>query len=159
ISDVMGLTGRRILQALIDGQQDPEQLASLAQGKVQAKREVLVRALRGHLKAHHRFLLKEILRMVDALDLSIKHLDLAVEEILRPLEATIQRLDEVTGLARRGIETLLAELGWNMEQFPDAAHAASWVGICPGDYQSGGKRLSGKIRKGNRWVKAVLVQG
>jgi len=103
-------------------------------------------------------LLQEILTIVAALDLSIKHLDLEIAERLRPFEDQIRRIDEVTGLARRAIEIVLAELGWDMGQFPDAAHAASWVGICPGNHESGGKRLSGKIRKGNRWLKAALVQ-
>jgi transposase len=117
-----------------------------------------VQALRGHLKEHHRFLLRELLGLIDYQDRAIERLDRQIAEHLRPFEEQIARIDAGTGLARRGIEIVLAELGTEMSQFPDAAHAASWVGICPGNHESGGKRLSGKIRKGNRWVKAALVQ-
>jgi transposase len=85
-------------------------------------------------------------------------LDQDLAERLQPLEETIQRLDAITGLNRRSIEVLFAEVGWDMAPFPDAAHLASLVGICPGNYETGGKRLKGRIRKGNRWVKAILVQ-
>lgn len=87
--------------------------------------------------------------MIATLDHSIAHLDREIAERLRPHDALIERIDAVTGLSRRSIEVLLGELGWDMSHFPDAAHAASWVGICPGHHETGGKRLSGRIRQGN----------
>jgi transposase len=158
VTDVMGVTGRAILQALVAGQEDAEQLAKLARGSLRRKQQLLAQALRGHLKEHHRFMLKELLDMITFQEKAIDRLDREIAEHLRPFEETIARIDEVTGLSRRAIEVLLAEIGTNMDQFPSAAHVSSWVGICPGNYESGGKRLSGKIRKGNRWVKTVLVQ-
>jgi len=158
VTDVMGKTGRLILHALVDGQEDPQCLAHLAQGSLVQKHDLLVEALRGRLKDHHRFLLKELLGLIEYQDRSIERLDQQIAEHLRPVDEQITRIDEVTGLARRGIEIVLAELGTDMKQFPDAAHAASWVGICPGNHESGGKRLKGTIRKGNRWAKAALVQ-
>ncbi len=158
VSDITGMTGSAILNALIHGQEDPERLADLAHGSLRKKREQLIAALQGQLKAHHLVLLQELLTLVASLDHSIARLDREIAERLHPFEALITRIDEVTGLARRGIEVLFGELGWDMSQFPDAAHAASWVGICPGNHETGGKRLSGRIRQGNRWAKAVLVQ-
>lgn len=158
VTDIMGKSGRMILHALLEGQEDPEQLADLAQGNLSRKREQLIQAVQGHLKEHHRLLLKELLGLIEYQDRAIGRLDREIAERLRPLDEQITRIDEVTGLARRGIEIVLAELGWEMSQFPDAAHAASWVGICPGNHESGGKRLKGTIRKGNRWAKAALVQ-
>jgi len=158
VTDVMGVTGRAILQALVAGQEDAEELAKLARGSLRSKQALLAQALRGRLKEHHRFMLKELLDLINYQDRAIDRLDRAIAEHLRPFEETIDRLDEVTGLSRRAVEVLLAEIGTNMDQFPTAAHVSSWVGICPGNYESGGKRLSGKIRKGNRWVKTVLVQ-
>jgi len=115
-------------------------------------------ALQGKLTAHHRVLLEELLQLIGTLDRSIARLDREVAERLHAHDALIERIDAVTGLSRRSIEVLLGELGWDMSRFPDAAHAASWVGICPGNHETGGKRLSGRIRQGNRWAKAVLVQ-
>jgi transposase len=124
VTDVMGKTAQAILHALVEGQDDPQRLADLAQGSLQTKREQLILALHGRIKDHHRFLLKELLGLVEYLDGSIGRLDREIAERLRPLEEKITRIDEVTGLARRGIEILLAEIGWDMEQFPDAAHVA-----------------------------------
>jgi len=158
VSDSTGMTGSAILNVLIHGQEHPERLADLAHGSLRKKREQLIAALQGQLKVHHLVLLQELLTLVASLDHSIARLDREIAERLHPFEALITRIDEVTGLARRGIEVLFGELGWDMSQFPDAAHAASWVGICPGNHETGGKRLSGRIRQGNRWAKAVLVQ-
>jgi len=119
--------------ALAQGQEDPERLASLAQGSLVQKHDLLVQALHGRLKEHHRFLLKELLGLIEYQDRSVERLDRQIADRLRPFDEQITRIDEVTGLARRGIEIVLAELGTDMKQFPDAAHAASWVGICPGN--------------------------
>jgi transposase len=115
-------------------------------------------ALQGTLTPHHRVLLEELLQVIATLDHSIARLDREIADRLRSYDALIERIDAVTGLSRRSIEVLLGELGWDMSRFPDAAHAASWVGICPGHHETGGKQLSGCIRQGNRWAKAVLVQ-
>jgi transposase len=158
VSDLMGKTGHAILMALVAGEVDPEYLARLAQGRLVKKQAQLQAALAGKLTAHHRMLLRELLELLAVLDHSIDRFDREIAERLRPYDALIERIDEVTGLSRRGIEVLLGELGWDMSRFPDAAHAASWVGICPGQRETGGKRLSGRIRQGNRWAKTVLVQ-
>lgn len=143
----MGVTGREILTALVAGQEDPEYLAQLARGKLIKKQEQLKAALAGKLTSHHRVLLQELLQLSTTLDRSIARFDREIAERLRPHDALIERIDAVTGLARRSIEVLLGELGWDMSHFPDAAHAASWVGICPGNHETGGKRLSGRIRE------------
>jgi transposase len=158
VTDIMGATGQAILTALVAGQHDPEYLARLARGSLIKKHEQLKAALQGKLTPHHRVLLEELLHLITTLDRSIARLDQEIAERLRPLDALIERLDEVTGLGRRSIEVLLGELGWDMSHFPDAAHAASWIGICPGHDESAGKRRSGRICQGNRWAKAVLIQ-
>lgn len=114
--------------------------------------------LSGRVSDHHRLLLRELLEMIQHHDQAIYRLDQKIEEHLRPYEPLIQRLDVIPGCSRRVIEILFAEVGWDLSAFPDAAHLASWVGICPGTNESGGQRFRGRIRKGNRWVKAILVQ-
>jgi transposase len=158
LSDVMGRTSRQILEAIIEGEENPVVLADLALRRVPKKRDELVLALKGQVSDHHRFLLREILDLIHQHELAIARLDQDLAERLQPLKETIERLDAITGLNRRSIEVLFAEVGWDMTPFPDASHLASLVGICPGNYETGGKRLKGRIRKGNRWVKAILVQ-
>ena len=158
VSDLMGMTGQAILTALLAGQEDPEHLAHLARGSLVKKQDQLQAALEGKLTAHHHVLLEELLQLIATLDRSIAHFDREIAERLRRFDALIERIDEVTGLSRRSVEVLLGELGWDMSRFPDAAHAASWVGICPGNHETGGKQLSGRTRQGNRWAKTVLIQ-
>jgi transposase len=157
-ADLMCKTGRAILRALADGEEQPEVLADLALVRAPHKRNALVPALQGCMRAHHRFLLQELLGMIDSLERAISRLDHEIEERLRPLQETMQRLDAITGVSLRVLETLFAEIGWELDSFPDAAHLASWVGICPGQHESGGKRMSGRARKGNRYAKTMLVQ-
>jgi transposase len=157
-ADMMCKTGRAILHALARGEANPEVLADLALVWAPEKRDALVPALTGCMRAHHGFLLEELLGMIETLERAIGRLDHEIEERLRPQQATIERLDAITGVSQRVLETLFAEVGWELETFPDAAHLASWVGICPGQHESGGKRLSGRTRKGNRYAKTILVQ-
>jgi transposase len=158
VSDVMGVTAQAILRALMAGQEDPECLARRAQGSLVKKQELLQAALQGKLTPHHRMVLEELLQLIATLDHSIARFDREVDERLRRFDALIQRIDAVTGLSQRSIEVLLGELGWDMSRFPDAGHAASWVGICLSQHETGGKQLSGRTRQGNRWAKTVLVQ-
>lgn len=158
VSNIMGVTGYAILSALVAGQEDPERLSHLARGSLVKKEEQLQAALQGKLSAHHRMQLEELLQLIATLDRSITRFDQEVSQRLRRFDALLERLDAITGLSRRSSEVLLGELGWDMSQFPDAAHAASWVGICPGQHETGGKQQSGRSRQGNRWAKTVLVQ-
>ena len=158
VSDIMGVTGQAILMALLAGQEDPERLAHLARGSLVKKEDQLQAALQGKLLPHHRMVLEELLPLLASLDRSIARFDREVAERLRRFDALMARIDAVTGLSRRSIEVLFGELGWDMSRFPDAAHAASWVGICPGNHETGGKQRSGRTRQGNRWAKTVLVQ-
>jgi transposase len=112
----------------------------------------------GCMRVHHRFLLRELLLMIQTLEHAIGRLDREIEERLAPHQKTLERLDEITGVSLRVLETLFAEVGWELDAFPDAAHLASWVGICPGQKESGGKQISGRSRKGNRYAKTILVQ-
>lgn len=158
LSDVMGQTSRQILEAIIRGEEASRVLADIALRRAPKKRDALVLALKGHVTDHHRFLLRHLLDVIHQHEQAIVRLDQDLAERLKPQEEVIQRFDAITGLNRRSIEVLFAEIGWDMTPFPDAAHLASLVGICPGNYETGGKRLKGGIRPGNRYVKAILVQ-
>jgi transposase len=158
VSDVMGASGRAILTALLEGTTDPALLAELAKGKLRKKRAVLARALRGQVNDHHRLLLTTHLTHIDFLDEQIAQLSGEIAERLRPFAAEVARLDTIPGVDEQTAEVLLAEIGTDMGRFPTAAHLASWGGMCPGQYESAGKRRRGKTRKGSRWLRRALVE-
>jgi transposase len=152
VTDIMGMTGQAILSALVAGEGDPERLAHLAQGSLIKKQEQLKAALSGKLTPHHRVLLEELLQLIATLNRAIARLDREIAERLRPHDARISRIDEVMGLSRRSIEVLLGELGWDMSRFPDAAHAASWVGIVRCITRLNIPGAARKNSKGRSWV-------
>jgi transposase len=158
LSDVMGVSGRSILEALAAGESDPEHLASLAHRSVQHKHEALVEALTGDLREHHRFVLRELLTLTQAVDRSIKQIEQETPQRLRSFEVLVARLCQITGVSQNTVHVLLAEVGTDMSRFPDAAHLASWAGVCPGHHESAGKRQSGRIRPGNHYIKVALIQ-
>jgi len=159
-SDVMGVSGREMIEQLIAGQDDPALLAQLARGRLRDKIAELERALNGQVRATHRILLKMHLEHIDELNAKIHVLNEDIERLMRPFDQAeaLDRLDEIPGVNRQIAEVILAELGTDMARFPTAAHAASWVGLCPGKNESAGKNYSSKITKGNRQLKAMLVQ-
>lgn len=157
-SDVLGLSGRAMLEALVAGESDPALLANLARGKLRDKRPALEQALTGRVRSHHRFLLAEQLCHIDALEESIERLSGEIAERLRPFEREIALLDSIPGVGRRTAEALLAEIGPDMGRFPSAHHLASWAGMCPGNNESAGKRKTGKTRKGSPWLRSTLVE-
>jgi transposase len=157
-SDVTGVSARAMLAALVGGEADPAALADLAVGKLRAKLPELERALAGRVGDHHRYLVPRILAAIDFLDGEIADLDARVAELQRPFADAVERVDEIPGVGRRVAEVLLAEVGADVARFPSAKHLASWAGLCPGNHESGGKRLSGRTRTGNRALRRVLVQ-
>jgi transposase len=157
-TDILGTSGRDILAALVGGADDAAALAQFARGKLRRKLPQLERALRGRFGPHQRFLVARQLGHIDYLDQAIADLSREVAERLRPFGAELARLDEITGVGRRTAEVILAELGTDMSRFPTERHAASWAAMCPGNHESAGKRQSGKTRKGNRFLRAALVE-
>jgi transposase len=157
-TDVLGASGRDMLGALIAGETDPEKLADLARKRLREKIPALRRALQGRVTEHHRFLLRMHLDHVTHLEELIGRLGARIEEALAPFAGAAERLQTIPGISQRVAETVLAEVGTKMEQFPSADHLASWAGMCPGNNESAGKRRSGRITKGNRWLKRILVQ-
>jgi len=157
-SDLMGKSAQQMLQALIEGELTPEAMAEFAQGRMRSKRELLVQALTGHFQAHHRFLLAEHLKHLTELQDAIARLSAEIAERLQPYEALLTRLETIPGVKRRLAEIIVAEIGTEMQRFPSAQHLASWAGMCPGNHESGGKRLSGKTRKGSQWLRTALVE-
>lgn len=157
-SDLMGKSAQPRLQALLDGELTPETMADFARGRMRSKREVLVQALTGHLPAHHRVLLAEHLKHLSELQEGIARLGTEMAERLQPYEKLLARLETIPGIQRRLAEVILAEIGTDMQRFPSAQHLASWAGMCPGNHESGGKRLSGKTRKGSQWLRTALVE-
>lgn len=157
-TDVLGKSGRAMIRALIAGQDDPMVLANLACGALQKKLSALKVALHGRVTEHHRFLLQLLMDHVESLERLIERLNRRIQTLSTPFAETIRNLDTVPGINCRGAEVLVAELGTNMDQFPQVTNLASWAGLCPGNRESGGKSQGGKIRKGNRWLRRLLVQ-
>ena len=158
MSDMMGVSGREMLRALIRGKTDPAELAELARGRLRGKIPLLERAAQGNFSEHHRFLLEQWVGMWDELEVRIAKFDRRIEEQMRPFAATQQAWKSLPGIDQRTAETIVAEMGADMNQFPSAAHAASWAGLCPGEEESAGKRQSGRTRQGNVWLKRALTQ-
>lgn len=156
--DMMGVSAREMLQALVAGQDGSATMAELARGRLRAKIPQLEQALTGQMGAHQRFLLAEQLAHIDFLDEQIDRVSAEIAERLHPFDQAITLLDTIPGVARRGAEVLVAEIGVEMQRFPTAAHLASWAGMAPGNNESAGKRRSGKTRKGSPWLRELLVE-
>ena len=155
-TDILGKSGRDMLDALCSGTTDPEVLADLARGKLRAKLPALREALVGRFEPLHALLVSSILAHLDFLDEHIERLSDAIEEQLRPFEPAVELLRSVDGIETRTAQNILAEIGVDMSVFPTAGHLASWAGQCPGNDQSAGKRRSGRTRKGSKWLNTAL---
>lgn len=157
-SDITGVSGRAMIEALLHGTTDAEVLAELARGRLRAKLPQLRRALVGRFRSHHAFLASEILSLVDAMEESVERVSQQIDEVLRPFAEQVKRLATIPGVSHRTAEVLVAEIGVDMSRFPSARHLASWAGLCPGNNESAGKHGSGKTRKGDPWLRTALVE-
>lgn len=157
-TNVVGVSGRAMLAALIQGDQPVEAMADLAQGRLKAKRPALIQALDGLMGPHQRFLLAQQLAHLETLDQGIAQVSDEVARRMRPFEAALTALDAVPGIGRRAAEDVLAETGVDMTRFPTHRHLASWAGMCPGNHESAGKRRTGQTRHGNRALRATLIE-
>jgi transposase len=157
-TDVLGVSGRAMLTALVAGTTDPTVLADLARGRLRAKLPALRQALTGRFRPHHAFLLTQLLAHLDYLEETIGVLSAEIEAHLAPFGQEAARLLTIPGVKQRTVENLLAEVGVVMTPFPTAGHLASWAGLCPGNNATAGKRRRGRARKGDRWLKATLVE-
>ena len=158
ITDILGVSGRRILRAIIGGENTPEKLAELGDGRLHCSRRELVESLRGRVTGHHRFLLGQHLRMVEELEKTIAEFAAQIERVLVPFGNEVERLKTIPGVSRLAAEVLVAEIGVDMTRFPTAGHLLSWAGMCPRMDESAGKHRSNRLRKGDVWLKQVLVQ-
>lgn len=170
-SDVLGVSGRAMLRALLAGERDPEILAELSKGTLRKKIPELQRALRGRFSEHHAVLITIILDHIEHLETAITALDTQLDtmfdqpdidadtgEVVTPFAVARDRLDTIPGVGKRVAEVIVAEIGIDMSRFPTAGHLASWAGMCPGNNITGGKSRSGRTTKGNMWLRDVLVQ-
>jgi transposase len=158
ITDIMGLSGRKMIEALIAGEKDPAKLARLADHRVKASQETLREALRGRVTRQHRFLLRLHLDQIDALDAAIAKIDREVEASLAPFRSAVEQVSSVPGVKDLSAQIIVSEIGTDMSRFPSSGHLISWACICPRSDESAGKRRSTRIRKGSPWLKTTLVQ-
>ena len=157
-TDILGKSGREMLEALVAGETDAVALAQLARGRLRDKLPQLERALAGQFGLHQRFLVAQQLAHIDSLDAIVERVSAEIAERVRPFEEAIEQLDTITGIGRQTAEVLVAEVGTDLQRFPSAGRLSSWAGLCPGNRESAGKRLSGKTRKGSPWLRAALVE-
>jgi transposase len=158
LSDVVGMSGRTILEAIVEGKTDPSELAALASTRVKASPEQLRESLRGRITEHHRFLLKLHLGQIDALESAVRELEARMGKALEPFRAQVDLLLTIPGVKRTTAETIAAEIGFDMKRFPTAGHLVSWAGLCPRMDESAGKRRSTRTRLSAQWLKPMLVQ-
>jgi transposase len=158
LTDVMGASGQAMIRALIAGTTDPTVLAELARGRLRQKLPALRQALVGRFRAHHTFLLEQILAKIDFLDETLDRLTTEIDRHVAPFEPMLTALDTIPGVDRIGAVSVLAETGGDRRAFPTAAHLCSWGAMCPGQNESAGKRRTGKTRKANRYLRATLIQ-
>jgi transposase len=158
ITDIMGMSGRAFLDAMIAGETNPEKLADLASPRLKASRKQIVEALRGFVKPQHRFMLRVHLKLIASLEEAITDMECEVAALLEPFREQVALLKTMPGLSDNSAHVVLAEIGMDMSRFPTAEHLVSWAGLCPRCDESAGKRRSTRIRHGNRWLKALLVQ-
>jgi transposase len=157
-TDVMGVSGRAILRALLAGVVSPEALAELAKGRLRKKKPDLQAALQGRFRPHHTQLLTHILAHIEFLEESIAECEAQIEGLCRPFAEVITLLDTIPGVSQRTAQDLIAEIGVEMAWFPSAKHLCSWAKVSPGNNESAGKRKSGRTGKGNKWLRALLVE-
>jgi transposase len=157
-ADILGKSGRDMLDALVAGETDPDVLADLARRQMRKKLPALREALAGHFDEHHRLWIGAILRHIDFLDEQIEQLTGMIEEQIRPFSAAVELLCTMPGIQRRGAECIIGEIGTDMSCFATARHLASWAGLCPGNDKSAGKRRSGKTRDGSKWLNFALEE-
>jgi transposase len=158
ISDIVGLSARRMIEALIAGETDPDALAALAHRRIKASPAELEAALRGRVSDHHRFMLRLLLQHIDAIDAAITQIDQEVDAQVEPFRTAVQLLTTIPGISELSACVILAEIGRDMSRFPTAGHLISWAGLCPKNDESAGKRRSTRMRKGAPWLKTTLVQ-
>ena len=158
ISNIVGISGRRMIEALIDGQAAPEALAALAHRRLQATPVELEAALRGRVTAHHRFMLRLHLDHLDALDAAIGRIDKEVDCNVKPFRVAIEMLTTIPGVSRLSAEVIVSEIGIDMSRFRTEGYLISWAGLCPKNDESAGKRRPTRMKKGAPWLKTTLVQ-
>ncbi len=158
LSDMLGKSGRAMLNAIIAGETDPARLAALAHPGVKSPQAKLQEALRGRVTAHHRFLLKLHLGQIDQLDAAISTIDSEIEANLAPFRTAVELVSTIPGVGPLGAQVIVSEIGTDMSRFPNAGHLLSWAGLCPRNDESAGKRRSTRLRKGAPWLKTMLVQ-
>lgn len=158
ISDTLGKSGRRIVEAIIAGEEDPEKLAALGSERLRCSQEELCEALRGRASAHHRFLLRQHLDTIEHLERTVARFEAQIAGLLEPFRTQLELLMTIPGVSETAAAAIIAEVGVDMSRFPSAAHLVSWAGLCPRMDESAGKRRSTRLRKGAPWLKPLLVQ-
>jgi transposase len=158
VSDPFGVSGRKMMDALAEGQRDPEVLAELSKGVLRRKIPRLLTALEGTFTEHHALLVRLNLELIDQVNNQIAQLDERIEQMMEPLQRQAEQLESTPGVSRTAARIILSEIGTDMRRFGSAARLCSWAGVCPGNNESAGKRKTGKTCKGNRYLRRVLTE-
>lgn len=157
-TDVLGVSGREMIGAMIQGERNQQVLAGMARGLLKRKTSQLEEALEGRVSEHHQFVLRVLMEELAATEKAVREIEHRLEEKMLPFARQLELLRSIPGVGQDIARVIVAEVGTEMSQYPDAGHLCSWAGVCPGNHQSAGKRKTGKTRRGNRWLRGALVQ-